>query len=103
MVVREAVHQCFVLPIARVTVPESVLVVLPTGIAHDERGGLGCLGHASPSPAFRLDPPELAGRHHRRHVAAADVDLDGDYELVVGENSGDTLFFDNTGTASSPA
>jgi hypothetical protein len=36
-------------------------------------------------------------------VAAADVDLDGDYELVVGENSGDTLFFDNTGTASSPA
>jgi hypothetical protein len=35
--------------------------------------------------------------------AFADIDKDGDFDLIVGEHNGSTYFYRNTGTASSPS
>ena len=34
--------------------------------------------------------------------ALADLDGDGDFDLIIGSNSGDIVFYENTGTADSP-
>ena len=41
-------------------------------------------------------------RGSNAHPALADIDADGDYDLFVGESSGDLNFYRNVGTAGSP-
>jgi len=37
------------------------------------------------------------------HPTLVDIDSDGDYDAFIGNQSGDTRYFENTGTATSPA
>jgi hypothetical protein len=58
------------------------------------------------SPLFAAplaNPFGLAGVGSESSPALADVDADGDLDAVVGRASGDLAFFENTGSATSPA
>ena len=70
------------------------------------------LGMPLASPASAAEPrfmPPLAlafrlpGVGGQSSPTLADLDGDGDLDAFVGEFSGDTIFFENTGTASAPA
>ncbi|MES2942555.1 MAG: FG-GAP-like repeat-containing protein, partial [Pseudomonadota bacterium] len=58
------------------------------------------------SPAFATaltNPYGLSDIGDYANVNLADIDADGDLDAFIGEFLGNTLFFRNTGTASSPA
>jgi len=58
------------------------------------------------SPAFAAalaNPFGLADVGFRSAPTFADLDGDGDLDAFIGENSGDTFYFENTGTSTSPA
>lgn len=49
------------------------------------------------------NPFGLSSTYYHSFPAAADLDNDGDLDLLVGEYFGDMQYFENTGTASEPA
>jgi hypothetical protein len=53
-------------------------------------------------PAFASDPANPFGLVGK-YPTLADIDADGDLDVFVGMGSGDTVFFENAGTASVPA
>jgi hypothetical protein len=58
------------------------------------------------APAFaaaQTNPFGLADADFDSHPTFADLDDDGDIDLLVGNEVGDTLFFRNTGSATAPA
>src|SRR6185295_2833939 len=58
------------------------------------------------APAFAApmtNPFGLADVGSYNAPALGDVDGDGDLDALVGEDSGNAVFFENTGTASAPA
>jgi hypothetical protein len=60
----------------------------------------------SDSPTFSsavANPFGLTSAYYYAFITAADLDDDGDIDLLVGEYYGDLLFYENTGTATSPA
>jgi hypothetical protein len=62
---------------------------------------VGTIAAAGPQwtrqPAW--EPPEVGDR---AAPALADLDDDGDFDLMIGYNSGISLAYENTGSASSP-
>ena len=71
----------------------------PGGLAHFENTG------NSSNPAFALDPLGLSTDDPggETHPAFADLDNDGDLDMMIGDRSGDFYYFENTGSASNPA
>lgn len=60
----------------------------------------------SDSPAFGssvTNPFGLASTNEYAFITTADLDDDGDIDLLVAEYYGNLMYFENTGTASSPA
>jgi hypothetical protein len=58
------------------------------------------------NPAYALPQTNPFGLDSTMYLsvpAAADLDGDGDYDLLVGEGYGNLAYFENTGTATSPA
>lgn len=58
------------------------------------------------NPAYALPQTNPFGLDSTMYLsvpAAADLDGDGDYDLLVGEAYGNLAYFENTGTATSPA
>ncbi len=58
------------------------------------------------SPAFEApvhDPFGIQDSGPGEHPAIADLEGDGDFDLMIGTESGATLLLENTGTATSPA
>jgi len=58
------------------------------------------------SPAFAapaLNPFGLSSTYYLAAPALTDLDRDGDMDMLVGEEGGDFQYFENTGTAGSPA
>jgi uncharacterized protein YuzB (UPF0349 family) len=49
------------------------------------------------------DPFGLTAVGSKATPTLVDIDADGDFDAFVGDSSGNTSFFDNTGTASAPA
>src|SRR5207247_74965 len=58
------------------------------------------------APAFAApltNPFGLAAVGFSSSPALADIDGDGDLDVLIGEDNGNTIFFQNTGTATAPA
>ena len=73
----------------------------------DAAGDVVFFGNGGPptAPAFvkmGADPFGLQNVGQVASPAFADVDLDGDYDAVVGNQNGDTVFFENTGSRTTP-
>ncbi len=67
--------------------------------------GVGAAPAEAVTPKFvsPFNPFGLTDVGTRSRPALADLDDDGDLDALIGGNSGDTIFFENTGTATAPA
>jgi hypothetical protein len=73
----------------------------------DAAGDVTCFGNGGlpTAPAFVKMGRNPFGLQNVGLVASptfADVDLDGDYDAVIGNQNGDTVFFENTGSRTAP-
>ncbi|MCR9171620.1 MAG: T9SS type A sorting domain-containing protein [bacterium] len=58
------------------------------------------------SPAFgasQTNPFGLTSTYYYAFITTADLDDDGDIDILVGEYYGDLVYFENTGTSTAPA
>ncbi|PWL31386.1 MAG: hypothetical protein DCO96_04095 [Fluviicola sp. XM-24bin1] len=58
------------------------------------------------SPAFgptQTNPFGLSSTYYYAFITTADLDDDGDIDVLVGEYYGDLVYFENTGTATNPS